>query len=167
MSAPAPCSPHERPTLISVGARPRTTCVSTQRSSTVRLRTSLFDDAVEIVEREYASDLALDDIARRVASSRRQLQRAYAEIGNTTFRDHLTEVRMRKAAELLATRSLTVREVANRVGYRQPAQFAKAFRRHHRVAPSAYRSDIPRGGAALDASRFARGSGILAGQRAA
>jgi AraC-like DNA-binding protein len=33
-----------------------------------------------------------------------------------------------------------VREVAHRVGYRQPAQFAKAFRRHHGVSPSAYRS---------------------------
>ena len=52
---------------------------------------------------EYASDLSLDDIARRVASSRRQLQRAYAEIGQTTFRDHLTGVRMQKAAEMLAT----------------------------------------------------------------
>lgn len=93
-----------------------------------------------IVEREYASDLSLDDIARRVASSRRQLQRAYAEIGGTTFRDHLTRVRMHRAAEMLAQRGLTVREVAHRVGYRQPAQFAKAFRRYQGVAPSAYRA---------------------------
>ena len=64
-----------------------------------------------------AADLSLDDIARRIASSRRQLQRAFAEIGQTTFRDHLTQVRMRRAAELLATLGLTVREVANRVGY--------------------------------------------------
>ena len=55
-----------------------------------------------IVEREYADELSLDDIARRVASSRRQLQRAYAEIGRTTFREHLTAVRMERAAELLA-----------------------------------------------------------------
>ena len=34
-----------------------------------------------IVEQEYGSDLSLDDVARRVASSRRQLQRSYAEIG--------------------------------------------------------------------------------------
>jgi AraC-like DNA-binding protein len=33
-----------------------------------------------------------------------------------------------------------VREVAHRVGYRQPAQFAKAFRRRHGLAPSAFRS---------------------------
>ena len=111
-----------------------------QRSSTVRLRTSLFEEAVAIVSEEYERDLALDEIARRVASSRRQLQRAYAEIGHTTFRSHLTAVRMDAAAELLARGSLTVREVAQRVGYRQPAQFAKAFRRHHGLSPSTYRS---------------------------
>src|ERR671917_766611 len=120
-----------------------------QRPATVRHRTSLFHEAVAIVETEYGSDLSLDDIARRVASSRRQLQRAYAEIGNTTFREHLTAVRMDKAAELLAGRSLTVREVAHRVGYRQPAQFAKAFRRHLGVAPSDYRAGtLSNGGAA-------------------
>jgi AraC family transcriptional regulator, regulatory protein of adaptative response / methylphosphotriester-DNA alkyltransferase methyltransferase len=112
----------------------------TQRPSTIRLRSSLLEEANAIVDREYASELALDDIARRVASSRRQLQRAYAEIGRTTFRAHLTRVRMARAAEMLSTRGLTVREVANRVGYRQPAQFAKAFRRHHGVAPSEFRS---------------------------
>ncbi len=110
------------------------------RPATIRHRTSLYEDATAIVEAEYAADLSLDDIARRVASSRRQLQRAYAEIGHTTFRDHLTAVRMQRAAEMLAARGLTVREVAHRVGYRQPAQFAKAFRRQHDVSPSAYRS---------------------------
>ena len=112
-----------------------------QRSSTVRLRTSLYEEAVAIVCEEYERDLALDDIARRVASSRRQLQRAYAEIGHTTFRSHLTGVRMDAAADLLGRGSLTVREVAQRVGYRQPAQFAKAFRRHHGLAPSDFRAD--------------------------
>ena len=111
----------------------------THRPSTIHHRTSLFEDAVAIVEQEFASDLSLDDIARRVASSRRQLQRAYAEIGNTTFREHLTRVRMERAAMMLSDRGLTVREVARRVGYRQPAQFAKAFRRHIGVAPSDYR----------------------------
>jgi AraC family transcriptional regulator of adaptative response / methylphosphotriester-DNA alkyltransferase methyltransferase len=117
------------------------------RPATIRLRTSLFEDAVAIVESEFASDLSLDDIARRVASSRRQLQRAYREIGSTTFREHLTGVRMERAAELLRIRGLTVRDVAHRVGYRQPAQFAKAFRRHHGVAPSDFRAQGRFGGA--------------------
>ncbi len=129
----APCRHHPE----SRGTR--ITSVPIQRPSTVRHRTSLFDDATAIVEREYASELSLDDIARRVASSRRQLQRAYAEIGDTTFRDHLTRIRMQRAAEMLASRGMTVREVAHRVGYRQPAQFAKSFRAYHGVLPSALR----------------------------
>ena len=114
--------------------------IPVQRSTTIRHRTSLFEDAVAIVEAEFHRDLALDDIARRVASSRRQLQRAYHEIGDTTFREHLTAVRMERAGELLGTGGLNVRDVARRVGYRQPAQFAKAFRRHHGVAPSEFRA---------------------------
>ena len=114
--------------------------VATQRLSTIRLRTSLFEEAARIVEHEYAEELSLDEIARRVASSRRQLQRAFAEVGHTTFREHLAKVRMTRAAELLAAGSLPIREVAQRVGYRQPAQFAKAFRREKGAAPSDFRA---------------------------
>ena len=45
---------------------------------------------------------------------------------------------------MLASQTLTVREVAHRVGYRQPAQFAKAFRRHRGVAPSDFRATAGR-----------------------
>ena len=141
--------------LIHPGQWARNDYVPTQRPATVALRTSLFEDATAIVEREYASELSLDDIARRIASSRRQLQRAYAEVGNTTFREHLTRVRMNRAAELLARRSVTVREVAHRVGYRQPAQFAKAFRRHLGVAPSDYRTNGSRHRADVSMQRLA------------
>ena len=83
----------------------------------------------------------LSRLEQELATSRRQLQRAFAEAGDSTFRECLTRIRMRRASELLATESMTVREVARRVGYRQPAQFAKAFRREHGLAPSAFRAD--------------------------
>src|SRR5258708_12727691 len=107
-----------------------------QRPATIHHRTDLFEDAVRIVEREYASDLSLDDIARRVASSRRQLQRAYAEIGNTTFREHLTAVRMDRAAEMLRTRGPTVPEVAHPAASRHPPQSPNPFPPHPPPPPS-------------------------------
>jgi AraC family transcriptional regulator, regulatory protein of adaptative response / methylphosphotriester-DNA alkyltransferase methyltransferase len=110
-----------------------------QRPATVQLRSSLFRDAAQIVEAEYASDLSLDQVAARVATSRRQLQRAYAEVGETSFRTHLAQVRMERAARLLAG-GISVREASRRVGYRQPAQFAKAFRRHLGRMPSELRT---------------------------
>ena len=136
--------------------------MATPRPATISQRTTLYEEAVRIVEVEFASDLSLDDVARRVAASRRQLQRAYTEIGGTTFREHLTDVRMRHAADLLAGGHATVREVSRQVGYRQPAQFAKAFRRHHGVAPSDYRAD-----GARHAARFAREGELDRAARAA
>jgi AraC family transcriptional regulator, regulatory protein of adaptative response / methylphosphotriester-DNA alkyltransferase methyltransferase len=112
------------------------------RVRTIDLRTSIYRDAVAIVAAEYAGDLRLDDVARRVASSRRQLQRCFAEIGQTTFRGHLSAVRMQAAAGLLDTTGMPVREIARRVGYSQPAQFAKAFWRHYGVTPSAFRLQL-------------------------
>jgi transcriptional regulator GlxA family with amidase domain len=113
-----------------------------RRPATISQRTALFDDATRVVEADYGDDLSLNDVARRIATSRRQLQRIYAEIGGTTFRDQLTSVRMQRAADLLVDggRTMTVREIAARVGYRQPAQFAKAFRSHHGTSPSEYRT---------------------------
>jgi len=110
-----------------------------RRQGTIRRRTDLFREAVAIVERDFDQELDLDSVAREVATSRRQLQRAFAEIGGTSFRTLLAEVRMKRAVSLLEQGHLPVRDVALSVGYRQPAQFAKAFRRHHGAPPSNFR----------------------------
>jgi transcriptional regulator GlxA family with amidase domain len=110
-----------------------------KRPETVQRRNDLFIEAAAIIEAEYEAKLALDDVARRVATSRRQLQRAFAEAGETSFRTYLQRIRMERAADLLRGTRSPVNQVAGAVGYRQPAQFAKAFRRHHGTPPSSFR----------------------------
>ena len=113
-----------------------------KRPATAQRRRELFLDAAAIIEAEYDRCLALDDIARRIATSRRQLQRAFAEAGETSFRLYIQRVRMDRAAELLREGSTPVAMVASAVGYRQAAQFAKAFRRHHGAPPSSFRGPV-------------------------
>lgn len=106
------------------------------RQSTLDRRRALFDEAVAAIERGYSdASLSLGAVARSIATSRRQLQRVFAE-HETSFRRELQRVRMTRAAELLRDRTLPVAAVARAVGYRQPAQFSKAFRRHHGHPPS-------------------------------
>ncbi len=110
------------------------------RPDTRRRRDALLQDALAIIEAEHDRPLELDDIARRIATSRRHLQRVFTEQHGLPFRTVLTHVRLDRAAELLAGgEPLKVRDVARRVGYNEPAQFAKAFRRRHGVVPSEYR----------------------------
>jgi transcriptional regulator GlxA family with amidase domain len=100
---------------------------------------SIYADAVEILARDYARTLTAGEVAHRVATSPRQLQRAFAEQAGTSFRSHLTRVRMSRAAALLTASHLSVAEVAHRVGYREPSQFTKAFKRIHGTTPTEMR----------------------------
>jgi AraC-like DNA-binding protein len=111
----------------------------TVRSATAERRRQLWLDACAVIERRYAEPLSVAEVAREIGTSPRQLQRVFEEIGGRSFRTHLAVVRMARARELLLDHGGTVRNIAATVGYSQPAQFAKAFRRHHGVSPSELR----------------------------
>ena len=109
------------------------------RQSTRHRRRTLFEEALGAIAREFADEnLSLASVAHSIATSRRQLQRVFAEQG-TSFRKELQRARMAHAARLLRQERLPVATVARAVGYRQAAQFSKAFRRHHGHPPSAAR----------------------------
>ena len=124
------------------------------RPDTRERREALLRDALAIMEAEYPRAIELEDVAQRIATSRRQLQRVFDELHGVPYRTALAQIRMRNAALLLADpQPTTIRSVARRVGYHQGAQFAKAFHRHHGIVPSAYRR------AALERAARAEGGG--------
>src|SRR3954447_12608940 len=109
------------------------------RARTIESLEALYRESCAVVLRHYRRPLTVAVVARALASSPRQVQRAFDEVGSTSFSAYLREVRLRNAAELIARQPLTVRQVALLVGYRQPAHFAKAFRRRFGVTPANYR----------------------------
>jgi transcriptional regulator GlxA family with amidase domain len=113
------------------------------RQSTQTRRRTLFEEALDAIRRHYADEtLSLGDVAHTIATSRRQLQRVLSEHG-TSFRAELQRTRMTRAAHLLRESRVPVSSVARAVGYRQAAQFSKAFRRHYGKPPSAVRRAAP------------------------
>jgi AraC-like DNA-binding protein/ABC-type transporter Mla MlaB component len=114
-----------------------------QRMSTPVRRGALLAEATIALEARHPDPaLGIDDVAREIATSTRQLQRVFSELAGSAFRDELAAVRMQNGAVLLQTTALPVAEVARRVGYRQAAQFAKAFRREHGISPSGLRREV-------------------------
>jgi AraC-like DNA-binding protein len=110
------------------------------RSKTLDMRRRTYLLARVVVARHYRQPLTLDTVAAAVSSSPRQLQRVYAQFGETTFHEDLLARRMVAAAELLIEqRAIPVRDVARLVGYRQAPHFAQAFRRRYGVSPASFR----------------------------
>jgi AraC family transcriptional regulator, regulatory protein of adaptative response / methylphosphotriester-DNA alkyltransferase methyltransferase len=106
------------------------------RPDTRQTQTQLLAEAMSLIKQNYGDpELGLAAVAKELAVSPRQLQRIFHRIAGTTFRAQVEETRMHTARRLLIERQLSSREIAARVGYRQPAAFAKAFRRYFSAAP--------------------------------
>lgn len=110
------------------------------RPSTAHRRRELFTEVTTVLSARLGeAELTIDDVASEVYASRRQIQRVMADHG-TSFREELTKLRVQRAALLLGRYPLPVRTIAEQVGYRQPGQFAKTFRRYMGASPSELRA---------------------------
>jgi AraC family transcriptional regulator len=110
------------------------------RSQTLESRRLLYLRARVIVARHYHRPLTLGLLAGALASSPRELQRAYAQFGQLTFREDLQGRRLRAAAELLAGQpSIGVAEVARLVGYSQAPHFGRVFGARYGLPPGRFR----------------------------
>lgn len=110
------------------------------RPQTLASRRRLYLLARIVVQRHYRRPLTLGVVAGAVSSSPRQLQRAYAQFGETSFHEDLMARRMSVAAQLLAEQpAIPVRDVARLVGYRAAPHFARVFRRRFGVPPARFR----------------------------
>lgn len=84
-------------------------------------------------------DLTVERLAAQHFVSARHVHALFAEDGDSPGA-HLRRLRLEHAAHLLAAPGApSVRAVAVRCGYPDPASFTRAFTRHHGVAPSRWR----------------------------
>ena len=94
------------------------------RPHTVKERRRLYVVTCAAIERHYQRSLTLEALASVLATSPRQIQRAFEQFGERTFKEELLARRMGVAAELLSQPTVPGQEVALLVGYRRGAHFA-------------------------------------------
>jgi transcriptional regulator GlxA family with amidase domain len=95
--------------------------------------------AIDVVER-YISDPDLDigKFAAEVGVSRMQLYRKFSALTNMTVKEFIRNIRLKRAAQLLLEKKMTVSEVAYAVGFKDISHFRKCFRQEYRMNASEY-----------------------------
>lgn len=91
------------------------------------------------VAQRLAEDPSLERIADELHMAPRTLRRRLAELG-TGFHEIVEQIRRGQAVELLESGTLGIDEIAAQLGYSDPSNFGRAFRRWNGVAPTAWRA---------------------------
>lgn len=97
------------------------------------------------INRNYASPITEKDLADSLNISVRQLSRICVDTFGKSFRDVLTEVRIRRAMRLLEETDIPSEQVSFDVGYAAPSSFYSVFRKKVGMTPSEYRKRVRRG----------------------
>jgi AraC-like DNA-binding protein len=105
--------------------------------------------AISIMDADLSRRWTAAQVARAVGLSRAAFARRFVEQTGTSPLRHLARRRMERAAELLADPTPGLARVAAQVGYDSEFAFNRAFKRHHGIAPGAFRRQVRMGLRAL------------------
>lgn len=97
------------------------------------------DRAFEYIEKNYAADIGLRDAARAAGFSECYFSRLFGRIAEKSFRQYLSEFRIKKARMLLIDPACSVSQAAAAAGFRSLSTFDRLFRQYNGCSPQQYR----------------------------
>lgn len=111
-----------------------------RRRFELRMRSPVFGAAVEIMEGNLETPPTIASIARRIGTTTRTLEQAFARAAGTTPGRYYLDLRLDRARRLLVDTNLAVADVAQATGFASQSHFTKRFHAAHGCTPSELRS---------------------------
>jgi AraC-like DNA-binding protein len=104
-----------------------------------------FIGSMKLLMRSHVTEGSLDiiSLANAAGINQRTLQRRLAKCG-TSFTQLATEVRIDLAEQWIQGQDYSVAEISAKLGYNDPTNFSRAFRRVIGLSPSAYSKQLKR-----------------------
>jgi len=98
------------------------------------------EQCVAFMRQRLAAQLSVPELARMANLSNSRFAAAFKRQMGYPALDFFLRLKMQYAAELLDTTSLSVKEIADELGYEDPLYFSRRFRGIHSLSPAQYRA---------------------------
>ncbi|MSU57767.1 MAG: AraC family transcriptional regulator [Pedosphaera sp.] len=108
-------------------------CTRQQRLAQERVEQVIF-----LLQQDLAGPPSLEELGKKIGCSHFYLSRIFSAQTGHTITQHLRQLRMERAAELLKAREFNVTEVALEVGYSSLSHFSAAFQETFGCCPGLY-----------------------------
>lgn len=96
--------------------------------------------AINYINKMYMQGIGVSDIADSIGITRSHLNHVFQKELNISIQNFLIDFRMHKAANLLVSTTMSIKEVSNCIGYSDQLVFSKAFKKKFGVSPKSYRT---------------------------
>jgi transcriptional regulator GlxA family with amidase domain len=100
--------------------------------------------AQDYIEQNYTEKISVDDLAREVGVSRRNLERRFRKVTFNSIAEYLQRVRIEAAKQTLERERENVNEAMYKAGYSDSKAFRTTFKKLTGLSPLAYRNKYVR-----------------------
>ncbi|MNO16652.1 Bifunctional transcriptional activator/DNA repair enzyme AdaA [compost metagenome] len=91
------------------------------------------------IRQNYAKPLTLQHLSEIVHSNPIYLSNSYSKVFNIPPIKYLQNIKMKKAKEMIFETRLSIKEIANYLGYVSSSQFTNLFKRYYNISPTEMR----------------------------
>jgi YesN/AraC family two-component response regulator len=114
------------------GGDPAGTCLTREQF--------LLDGVAAFIDNNFSADLTREMLAEKVCMNKSKFSKAFNERFGKSLRSYLNDIRMKKAADLLRNRDLSIGEIAFSVGFGSVEHFIRVFKETYGMSPREYRT---------------------------
>ncbi len=99
-------------------------------------------DALIYIENSLMYGSPIEEVAASVSLSPSHFSRLFKSVTGSSYTDYLTDVRLQHAQILLATTSLSISEIATKLGLANGNYLCTIFKKKYGIAPTEYRREV-------------------------
>ncbi len=102
----------------------------------------LSEEIIKILKTSLSLQLNIDDIAKATSYSKAYIFRQFKKATGKGIMEYFTELKIKEAKKLLRENELSIKGIADALGFDTPNYFSKVFKKHCKVTPTNYKKRI-------------------------
>lgn len=104
-----------------------------------QINDKLSEDIISILNQNIFENLSVDDICKAVSYSRPYVFRQFKKSTGKSVMEYYTELKIKKAKELINTGSMSVKQISENLCFDTPNYFSKTFKKIVGITPTEYK----------------------------
>lgn len=103
---------------------------------------NIIEMSKKYIKENFNKEITLENLANYICINPSYLSHIFKAKTNQTFIQYRTEVRMKKAIELLHNPDKSIADITNEIGYNDVTHFIRTFRKYSGSSPTEYRKRL-------------------------
>lgn len=110
--------------------------INTNQKSETIAPNSIVEMVKEFITKNYNKPLSLELLCKKFGTNEYTLKKDFKATYNHTVFGYIADLKMEKSKKLLIKNKLSISEVSEKIGYKNPQHFSTAFKKKYGVSPS-------------------------------